>query len=422
MHNRILGIIILGFFALLLPHMGRAMESHPDSLNIEAPIDGFDDYVIGGDTIAIPSSPRQIVNESPLLLLDSSNGDSLYTKTMKEMQDTNRNWWHLMWKGKLNMKDTTVEYPRFVKFCVDVYNLGDRIFSTYDTTYVVGTGRRWKTRIYFDIWGDSYNMNIGGKMPITLISNPYASAAVALQYMAVGISYSVDLNNLMFNKPVNHQKFEFSFNCARFNLDMAFNKTTGGSYIRTFGDYKRGKLFKEYMPGVKMTSFQADLYYYFNNFKYANGAAYNFSKIQKKNAGSFILGFTYSNEDISMDFTTLPDYLKPFMTVDDKKYRFHYFNYCLLFGYGFNWVCNKHLLYNISVMPSIGVLHCYEDSYDGSAKLLSLNLKARTSLTYNHGDFFTCLIGKIDGHWYKTGKLSVFSAIENVSLSVGIRF
>lgn len=337
-------------------------------------------------------------------------------------KDNNRNWWHLLWKGNLNMQDTTVEYPKFVKFCVDVYNWGDKTFNSYDTTYVVGTGRRWKTRIMFDGWTDSYNMNIDRKMPITLISEPYTSAAIYLQYMAISINYGVDLNNLNFNKPVNHRKFDFGFNCARFNLDIALNTNVGGSYIRTFGDYNRGHLIKEFMPGLKLTSFTTDLYYYFNNFRYANGAAYYFSRIQKKSAGSFILGFTFSYEDISMDFTTLPDNLKPYMTVSEREYVFNYYNYCLLFGYGYNWVINNHLLYNISVMPSVGLLHATEQSSQGSSKLFSLNAKGRMSLTYNKGDFFTCLIAKADGKWYNSKPLSVFSAIENISLSVGVRF
>ena len=73
-------------------------------------------------------------------------------------------------------------------------------------------------------------------------------------------------------------------------------------------------------------------------------------------------------------------------------------------------------------MPSIGVIHCYEDSTDGGGNMLSLNMKGRMSLTYNKGDFFASLILKADGKWYKTGRLSSLNAIENFSLSVGVRF
>lgn len=336
--------------------------------------------------------------------------------------DPDRNWFHLLKKGELNLQDPTVKYPKFVKFCVDVYNWGDRFFNSYDTTYVVGTGRRWKTRVAFDGWADSYNMNLDHSMPVTLISEPYVNASVNLQYMAVGISYGVDLNNLFFTKPVKHRKFEFGFNCARFNLDLAFNRDAGGTYVRTLGEYSRPDFDKLRFPGVDMTRMTADIYYYFNNFKYANGAAYYFSKIQKKSAGSAILGFSYAYEDIRFDFNQLPEVLIPFLTIDERELRFHYNSYCLLFGYGFNWVLNRHFLYNISVMPSIGVIRCYEDSSDGRDSMLSLNAKGRMSLTYNKGDFFTCLIIKADGKWYKTGRLSSFNAIENFSLSVGVRF
>ncbi|MDE6205419.1 MAG: hypothetical protein K2F66_04800, partial [Duncaniella sp.] len=37
--------------------------------------------------------------------------------------------------------DEGVCYPRFPRFCLNVYNWGDRTFNSYDTTYVVGTGK-----------------------------------------------------------------------------------------------------------------------------------------------------------------------------------------------------------------------------------------------------------------------------------------
>lgn len=402
-------LLLITIFSLCLPAAlrGECQSVTTDSLQTITIPDGTG--IVSGLSLD-PSPPGKVSPEptSPVI------ADSL--------PDPDRNWIHLLKKGELNLQDTTVQYPRFIKFCVDVYNWGDRFFNSYDTTYVVGTGRRWKTRVAFDGWTDSYNLNIDRKMPVTLISDPYINASVNLQYMAVGISYGVDLNNLFFTKPVKHQKFEFSFNCARFNLDLSFNRNAGGSYIRTLGSYRRGRLFKSYFPGLDMTSFTADLYYYFNNFRYANGAAYHFSKIQKKSAGSFILGFSYAYEDISLDFNKLPDYLKPYLTTDVLDLRFHYHSYCLLLGYGYNWVLNRHLLYNISVMPSIGVIHCYEDSTDGGGNMLSLNMKGRMSLTYNKGDFFASLILKADGKWYKTGRLSSLNAIENFSLSVGVRF
>ena len=133
-------------------------------------------------------------------------------------------------------------------------------------------------------------------------------------------------------------------------------------------------------------------------------------------------GIAYCNQDIDLDFTKLPDDLKPFMTLTDTKYRFHYNDYNLLFGYGFNCVMGSHWLYNITVIPGIGFNHCYEDSTDGSAKLFSISGRGMTSFTYNSGNWFAGLQGRIRGNWYQSERTSLFNTVESVVLSGGIRF
>lgn len=337
-------------------------------------------------------------------------------------QSKDRNWWHLFKKGELNLADTTVEYPRFMGFCVDVYNWADRTFNSYDTTYVVGTGRRWKARILSDNWVDSYYLNIGRDMPIRMMSDPYCNLGAYLQYMAVSIGYSLDMSNVIGNRPANHKKMEFNFNCARFNIEGHYWENSGETYIRTFGNYNKGHLIKKPFSGTRQKTIGVNGYFFFNNRKFAMGAAYNFSKFQKKSAGSAIIGFNYTNTDISMDLTQIPEELKPYLNKPPESYRFHYNSYCLMSGYSYNWVLNRHLLFNISAFPGVGYTHTYEDSVEKSNKLFALTLKGQTSLTYNLGDFFVCAVGKLDGNWYNSGSYSFLSSVENAQLSVGVRF
>lgn len=131
-----------------------------------------------------------------------------------------RDWWNLLKKGQLNLADTTVIYPRFLGFCVNVYNWADKTFNSYDTDYVTGTGRRWKARVVSDNWVDSYYLNIEKKMPVRMMSDLYCNAGAYIQYMAVSVGYSLDMSNIIGNKPSNHKKLEFGFNCARFNAEF----------------------------------------------------------------------------------------------------------------------------------------------------------------------------------------------------------
>ncbi len=366
------------------------------------------------DSIEIYLSP--VVNRTYLGKTVQLKRDTIIKK-----ENTN-NWLYLLKDGKLNLSDKSVEYPGFMRFCVNVYNWADRVFNSYDTTYVAGTGRRWKARVTSDNWVDSYYLNIDKKMPVRMMSDIYCDAGAYVQYMAVSVGYSLDFSNIIGNKPSNHKKLEFNFNCARFNIEGHYWENTGSTYIRTFGKYNNGHLIKKEFPGALQRTFGLNACYFFNNRKFAMGAAYNFSKFQKRSAGSPIIGFNYDNLDITIDMRQIPAELEPYLTIAPDKYRFHYNSYSIMGGYSYNWVIYRHLLFNITAIPGVGFTHAYEDSVEKDNNLFAITLCGQGSLTYNIGDFFVCAIAKINGNWYNSGRYSFFSSIENAQLSLGVRF
>ncbi len=331
-------------------------------------------------------------------------------------------WWNRFKAGHLDLKDTTVIYPRFMQFCLDVYNWGDRFFNSYDPQYVVGTGKRWKARVVNDNWVDSYIKTLPKNTTVNMLSDLYANIGAYLQYMAVSVGYTYDISNIFGNNSMDHKKWEFGFNCARFDVQLYYQENTGGTYLRKFGKYKNGRLFKERFPGLRLYTFGVDAIYFLNNRKYSHGAAYNFSKIQKKSQGSWIVGFSYTNIKLSFNFAELPDNLMPYLPIPASDYMFHYKSYAAVVGYGFNWVIKPRLLFNITALPSIGITHCYEDSLEGAKYMASGNIAGRMSVTYNLNNVFFSLIGRMNGHLYKSGTYSLFSSIENFSANIGIRF
>lgn len=336
--------------------------------------------------------------------------------------DSDRNWWHLLKKGQLAMNDTTVEWPKFLGFCVKVYNWGDRVFSSTDTAYVVGTGKRWRARLINDNWTDSYYMRFPKKFSTLMSGQLHILLGASLQYMAVSYTYSVDLSHMISGGTINYKKQEFSFNCARFSADAYYYSNDGGTYIRTFGNYNNKRPVKIPFSGVEMQTFGVDAYYFINGYKYSQGAAYNFSKIQKKSHGCFMVGLSYCNQDVDMDFSKLPEELKPFAYSINEDYRFHYHDFNVLFGYGYNCVLGPHWLFNITVIPGIGFNHCYEDSNEGSVNLFSMGGRGMMSFTYNLGNWFAGVQGKVRGNWYNSNNFSLFNSVETFLFSAGYRF
>lgn len=347
--------------------------------------------------------------------------DDVKIKPLEKSREQ-RWWWNQARNLTLDLNDTTVIYPKFVKFCLDVYKWGDKFFNSYDPEYVVGTGKRWKARIVNDNWSDSYIMTLPGNMKVNMLSNLYANLGGYLQYMAVSVGYTIDIGKYFGVNPLNHKKWEFGFNCARFNAEIYYQENTGGTYLRKFGKYDNGHFFREDFPGLQLYNFGIEAVYFLNNKRYSHGAAYNFSKIQKRSQGSWIVGFNYSNIKLSFDFSKLPEYMLPYLTIPAQSYLFHYFSYAAVIGYGYNWVIKPKLLFNVTVMPSCGWTHCYEDSLEGAKNMFAMNLAGRMSLTYNLGNWFFCLSGKMNGNWYKSGTYSLFSSVENFAANIGIRF
>lgn len=397
-------LLILLIALLAIPADAASDNPLPDELRW-APVDSVEVAVV--DSI-IPNAPEILPCES-----------SLNTDSIPAQEDPNRNWWHLFKKGKLSMSDPTVHWPKFLGFCVKVYNWGDRVFSSTNPEYVVGTGKKWRARIVNDNWANSYYMKINQKFNSIMSTPLHVLLGASIQYMAVSYTYSLDMSHMCTGSPISYVKQEFGFNCARFSADAYYYSNTGAN-IRTFGEYK-GHL-REPFSGVDMETFGVDAYYFFNGYKYSQGAAYNFSKIQKKSQGCLMAGFAYCNQNISLDFTELPANLVPYLDFDDLHYRFHYNDYNFLLGYGFNHVMGQHWLYNITVIPGVGFNHCYEDSADGSVKLLSVSGRAMTSFTFNSGNWFAGIQGRIRGNWYHSKRVHFFNAVESIVLSGGIRF
>lgn len=342
-------------------------------------------------------------------------------KVAKQEPDTNRNWLYLLKHGKLQLDDKSVEWPRFMRFCLGIYHWGDQFFNGFDTTYVVGTGRRWKVRLVTDTWTDSYILKIGSHKPIEMLSHSVIHTGAYLQFMAVSVGYQIDMTNVIGNRPIDNHRLTFGFGCGLFSVDLAYTENDGGTYLRRFGDYNKGQIMNEYFPGLKMSSFETDLYFFLNHRKYSQVAAYGFGRYQKKRAGSLLLGFSYLSQDIHMDFTKLSGPLQSLIPPGSEFMNFYYHNYNFLVGYGYNWPVKKHLLFNLTVLPAVGWNHRV-DQVGSKSGMFSLGLRGQAGMTFNYEDFFAGLSGKISGQYYYSHGSSLFSSILTGQLTLGVRF
>ncbi len=336
-------------------------------------------------------------------------------------------WYHEKWYNQLfqngfKIHEPGINYPKFPRFCLNVYDWGNRTFNTYDTRYVVGTGKNWKVMGRSYNWGDSYALFFDKDSYLRMQSGMYSDVGVYLCFMAVSVGYAWNVNKMFQHTDDSRKTFDFNFCCALFSADLNMVSSKGGTKIRHFGDYDGGKTISYNFNDISFESISGDIYYFFNHSRYSQAAAYSYSKYQLRSAGSWIVGLGMAYRNIDMDFSSLPPDMLEALPNLKKQYMFRYTDYEILGGYAYNWVFRPKWLFNVTTLPSIGYKHSYENATDGRKDLFATNLKLRFSLTYNHKALFVGMLGRMDGHFYLTNGYSFFNAVETLSLNVGARF
>ena len=369
------------------------------------------------------NNPVRIPQDSLRMLITPDS--TAYLREYVNRKDS-PNWWTNRIRSRtFNIGDSTVIYPKFVQFCVNVYNWGDKFFNSYDSEYVVGTGKKWKAMVKWSNWTDSYAMTLH-KTHIRMLSNVYSNVGPYVSFMAVSVGYEANLNRLISHIPARQKRWEFNFSTSLFWVNGYYTSNRDGTIIRNFGSYRDAdghSWINQKFPNLQLRNYGVDVYYFFNHKRYSQGAAYSFSKYQLKSQGSLLLGFSFSHQYIDMDFSSLPGAMLNTLPQGSlMHYTFSYNDYCVMLGYGLNIVPGKHWLLNITALPNIGIKHCMPETTGGHREMFSMNVRGDTSAVYNLGGFFMGIFGHVDLHWFNTSRLSFINAVVSFGTQVGFRF
>ena len=189
-------------------------------------------------------------------------------------------------------------------------------------------------------------------------------------YRGTGFSYSKSLTKnagRYYSFSTTGAKYGFNFRLRRFNTtDAKFSSTERNldTGVETHSD----TTFNMFAP-VWIRSVYLNGYYVFNGRRYSQAAAYNQSVIQRRSAGSFLVGATWYQS--SFDYSDIRNFL--FMIVGHGIYRAKVHQGNLGVGYGYNWVPLRGLVVNAMAMPTVSVYnrvktYKYEMNYDVSPK------------------------------------------------------
>ncbi len=332
------------------------------------------------------------------------------------------NWVSQLIAADFRINDPRIHYPKFVNFCRKIYNWGDRTFNSYDEDYVVGTGKNWKAYIKNYNWMQSYvyNFSLKDNNRVLLRTGVYSDLGVSLNFMAVSLGYTWNVNKWFHGEHDRRNTFNVSFTTALFSAEFTTvsNSTHGRVYqLGTEAEFRGLR----YRVPVSQNSLNFNAYYFFNHRHYSQAAAYCFSKYQKKSAGTWLLGFDYNRQRINIDFTELPDETLAELPLLPRYAAYRYTDYNIMGGYAHNFVVGRKWLFNITVLPSIGYKKMPHREVP-RREMLSLASIAKGAITYNHRALFASMMINFDGNFLLASNYSFFNSTESLTAIVGFRF
>ena len=248
-----------------------------------------------------------------------------------EKADTaSSNWIKQLIAYDFHINEPSIRYPKFPRFCVNVYNWADKTFNSYDTAYVAGTGKNWKARLTSYNWVGNNLLLFSKHTKVHINSNIFSDIGPNISFMALNLGYMWNVNKLRGENDDVRRTFNFGFNCALFSVNLNYSYVKGGTTIERFGSYNDGERIRMPYNDIKQETFQIDACYYFNNRKYSQAAGYTYSKYQLRSAGSWMLGVSVAKQDNILDFSNLPENIKPYLPLSSPVFRIRYTDYSLI--------------------------------------------------------------------------------------------
>ena len=166
--------------------------------------------------------------------------------------------------------------------------------------------------------------------------------------------------------------FSFSSTGAKYGLNFRLRRFNTSTATFTAKGYENGELTEEYeeknnmLSPVWIRSAYVNGYYVFNGRRYSQAAAYNQSVIQRRSAGSFLLGATWYQS--SFDYSDIRNAM--FMLIGHGIHRIKVHQATIGFGYGYNYVPTRGLVINAMTMPTLSVYNRVKiDKYDFNYEL-----------------------------------------------------
>ena len=294
---------------------------------------------------------------------------------------------------------------------------------------------------------EEYTLRNREGQSISFAPDPSYRLGPYLGWRWVFLGYTFDLKHINFrNNHTNKKEFDLSLYSSLLGIDL-FWRQTGNDYhvLRmNLGEHINcDPIRKAPFDGFKSSIKGFNLYYIFNHRRFSYPAAYSQSTVQRRSAGSMLLGIGYTEHELEVNWDKLTNLVDeklnknltnggtPEAKIDSSLMfsKVKYSDVNVTCGYAYNWVFAKNWLFNASL--SVGVAYNssksdnereHLDITNFSFKNVNLDGIGRFGIVWNNTHWYAGASTIIHSYNYKKKQFSTNNSFGSLNIYVGVNF
>lgn len=302
-------------------------------------------------------------------------------------------YWQIEMKGHHHKKILILILIFLMSSSIGIQAQKDYGFK-YDTNYITNLSDKLSIRVLgINKFNKFSIINNDNDQEIQFEPNSNLNLGFGVNYKWFGLAVAF---NFPFVNNDNHiygetNRFDFQLNifARKFVVDFYLQSYQGfyianpDSYIPT---WEPGMAYP-IRPDIKTTAIGGNYLYVFNDKKYSGQAAFNQTEMQKKSAGSFLLGGSVSFFSIAGDSMFIPSVLSDLYNEDLHFKEIDVSVLGIMAGYTHTFVLWKKFYITLSFIPGISV-QGYKIGYPDASKdkdgsIVAGNYLVKTAFVYN---------------------------------------
>ena len=319
-----------------------------------------------------------------------------------------------------------------VRYTEDKIKEVGKQINAIDTNYISPNLYNLAFMLEHSTWYEHYQLGTNQNNLIQKLNfspNLGTKMGIYFGWRWIFLGYTFDVEDLFGENKNKPKKKEMSLNIysSKFGMDLYYRKTGSDFKLRSQEGFNLDEQIKNIQfDGLQSNIIGLNAYWIFNHKKFSYPAAYSQSTNQRKSAGSFMAGFSYSRHKILFDHNKLPDPMKENLNPQLQFNKIKYSDYSLGFGYGYNWVFAKNWVSNLSLLPGIGFKKSKIDDNDFKdehwIKDINFDLITRAAVVYNNSKYFAGASLVMHTYDYRKPNLSVTNSFGTLRIYAGFNF